>query len=108
MRRLTIAMSLLVAAVVFPAAVFSQRAYEPKFWVGADGGMTFSNMQFSPSVKQSMLGGKTLAFRMRYAEEKYFGLIGELILEQRGWKEDFKEDKDKFNYSRTLTYLTLP
>lgn len=109
MQRQTIALLLWCAlAAVFPSAIFSQRAYQPKFWLGADGGVTFSNMQFAPSVKQSMLGGKTLAFRMRYAEEKYFGLIGELVLEQRGWKEDFKEDKDKFNYSRALTYVTIP
>ncbi len=56
-----------------------------------------------------MLPGKTVAFTARYIEEKIFGLIGELVVTQRGWREDFGDDyRDQFHYDRTLTYIELP
>ena len=58
--------------------------------VGAKGGMSLSRVNFQPSVPQKMIGGMVLGASVRYIEENHFGLIGELNLEQRGWKEDFK------------------
>jgi len=42
----------------------------------------------------------------RYIEEKHFGLIAELNVEQRGWKESFEESD--YRYQHRLTYLQLP
>ena len=58
--------------------------------VGAKGGLTLSRVNFQPSVPQSMVSGMMFGATVRYIEEKHFGLIAELNLEQRGWKENFK------------------
>ncbi len=102
----------LTAAIAVIASVFTasaQREYDPHLWIGGRAGMTLSRMEFAPSVGQSMLPGKAIGFSVRYIEEKIFGLVGELVITQRGWREDFDEDyRDKFHYDRTLTYIELP
>ena len=68
--------------------------------------MTFSRLAFTPGVEQSMASGILMGVKARYTEEKFFGLIAELNIEQRGWREVFEETD--FNYTRKLTYITLP
>lgn len=98
---------LVLLAAAIPAA--AQRTYDPHLWIGARGGMTLSRMEFSPPVDQAMLPGKAFALTLRYTEEKLFGLVGELAVTQRGWREDFGDaHRDDFHYDRTLTYLELP
>lgn len=84
----------------------AQRAYEPKFQIGGKAGATLSNMAFSPSIEQKMVQGIMVGAVVRYTEEKIFGLQAELNIEQRGWKENFKETE--FDYQRKLTYIQLP
>lgn len=100
--------SLFYSTILLIAAIptFAQRAYEPQFSIGGKGGVTFSKVAFTPGIKQSMNMGMTAGAVFRYTEEKFFGLIGELKIEQRGWKETF--DETEFTYSRTLTYVQLP
>lgn len=86
--------------------VHAQREYEPKVYVGAKGGASFSNVQFSPHVKQTLRQGLLMGATVRYTEEKLFGIIGELLIVQRGWKENFEEAP--FAYNRELTYVNLP
>lgn len=86
----------------------AQRYYTPHFDIGGKAGITMSNMQFSPSVEQAMLMGKMAGITMRYTEEKIFGLIAELNIEQRGWKEGFEKDEGDFDYRRHFTYVQLP
>ena len=62
----------LIAAAAVVAAVASasaQRQYEPKFYLGGKAGATFSNMQFSPHVKQALVQGVTAGLTARYTEE---------------------------------------
>lgn len=84
----------------------AQTHYESNISVGAKGGVDFSRMFFNPSVKQGMLLGGVGGFTFRYIEEKHFGIIAELNIEQRGWKENFEEYP--LSYSRSLTYLQIP
>lgn len=84
----------------------AQHVYEPKLYVGVKGGATMSNVQFTPKVKQSLLPGMLMGVTVRYTEEKIFGLIGELMVEQRGWKENY--EGAPLAYQRSLTYITLP
>lgn len=98
--------ALLLAALSITAAASAQRTYNPEFYLGAKGGVALSRMSFTPSVRQGWQPGATAGIIARYTEEKVFGLIGELNLEQRGWKEDFQDPR--FSYSRTLTYINLP
>lgn len=95
---------LLAGTALFSAQ--AQRTYEPHLSIGGKAGVTMSKIAFSPSVEQSMIQGLSMGFTVRYTEEKIFGLIGELNIEQRGWKENF--DETDFTYSRRLTYIQLP
>lgn len=87
----------------------AQREYSPNFSIGAKGGATLSNVSFSPEVHQKMVQGLTMGITARYTEERFFGLIGEIGITQRGWDENFARDEaPQFTYSRQLTYITVP
>lgn len=88
--------------------VVGQTHYVPHITVGGKGGVTFSNISFSPGVEQSMAMGTTFGLSFTYAEERHVGLRFEVNLTQRGWKENFEEYNDEFNYSRKLTYVSVP
>ncbi len=103
MKRFSFIITILLLASLHLSA---QRHYSPRLYIGAKAGATMSRMDFAPTVKQSMTSGLIGGITFRYAEEKHFGVIAELNIEQRGWKEDF--EGAPFNYERTLTYLQLP
>ncbi|MDE6303681.1 MAG: PorT family protein [Paramuribaculum sp.] len=109
MKKYLITLLLITAGMMFmlPSAS-AQRYYEPHFWIGAKGGMTLGHQEFSPNIRQSFAQGATGGLTFRYSEEKLFGLIAELNFTQRGWKEDYEEDNDRFNYKRQLTYIQIP
>ncbi|MDE6199349.1 MAG: PorT family protein [Muribaculaceae bacterium] len=102
MRRIVLFLTALIVIVSAKA----QTHYIPHVWIGGHAGMTMSEMSFSPSVRQSMTQGTTAGVAFRYAEERHVGLIAELNISQRGWKEDFEDAP--FSYSRQLTYIELP
>lgn len=81
--------------------------YEGNLFVGAKGGLSLSRTMFNPSVYQSFKPGATAGFMFRYIEENHFGLIAELDFEQRGWKENFREETH-YRYSRTINYIQIP
>lgn len=97
----------LVAVVLSCCPCLAQDFSNHNISVGAKGGMTLSRVNFQPSVPQSMISGMILGASVRYIEEKHFGLIAELNLEQRGWKENFKP-LEGYSYKRQFTYLQLP
>lgn len=103
-------LSVIVCAVVFLGAspLHAQReVFKGQLYLGAGGGLLLSKVDFSPKVptafKQGALGG----IAAKYISEKHLGLVMELNLAQRGWKEDFDPSSD-FSYSRTLTYIDVP
>lgn len=79
--------------------------------VGVNGGLNFSSVSFTPSIKQNTLQGINGGITARYICEKYFAMICgvqlELNLSQRGWKEKI-EDGTGNTYQRTLNYLEVP
>ena len=99
-------LSILIITLGMALGAFAQRNYEPHFAIGAKGGVTFSNMAFTPGIEQTMLQGIELGVTARYIEENFFFFVAELNIEQRGWKETF--DETDFRYQRRLTYLQLP
>lgn len=101
MRRLAFILTALAALVVT-----AQTHYEGQIAVGGKAGATLSRVNFNPTVQQVMLPGMTMGAMFRYIEEKNFGLIAELNLTQRGWKENLEESE--YNYSHRFTYLELP
>ncbi len=92
--------------MVLAVTAMAQTHYKETIAVGGKGGATLSRVNFNPTVQQSMSPGFTAGAMFRYIEEKNFGLIAELNLAQRGWKEAF-DDAD-YSYSHHLTYLELP
>lgn len=87
-------------------AATAQTHYEGSISVGGKAGATLSRVNFNPSVQQVMQPGMTAGVMFRYIEEKNFGLIAELNMTQRGWKENFEESN--YNYSHRFTYIELP
>ena len=87
MRNLRFILSAL--ATLLSLTVSAQTHYESNITIGGKGGVTLSSASFSPTVPQSMLTGMIVGATFRYIEERHFGLIAEINLEQRGWKEYF-------------------
>lgn len=100
------AISLIFATLLIVGSLHAQRQYEPNFALGVKGGATLGLMSFSPAPKQTFNPGVTFGVVARYMEENHFGLIAEVNLTQRGWRENF--EGQPFNYSRTLTYIQIP
>ena len=88
------------------AVAQAQTHYESRVDIGGHAGVTLSRTNFHPSVPQSMVLGFMAGGSIRYTEEKHFGLIGEVNIEQRGWKE--KYDEGGFSYNRRFTYIQIP
>ncbi len=97
---------LLLALLGCMQAATAQNHYEGNISIGGQAGATFSRVNFSPSVPQSLQSGIVVGGAFRYVEEKHFGLIAELNVEQRGWKEKF--DGYDYAYQRRFTYIQLP
>lgn len=104
MRRLIITLLLVVATL---PALEAQRRYRPDFAIGGKAGATVSSMSFSPHVDQTWTPGFMAGFVARYIEQNHFGIIAELNVEQRGWKEKY-EKGEPFSYRRIFTYIQLP
>lgn len=96
----------LILALLTTLLATAQVHYQGTIAVGGKAGATFSRVNFNPSVEQTMLPGMTAGVMFRYIEEKHFGLIAELNMTQRGWKEVFKDADYKYNHQ--FTYLELP
>ncbi len=103
MRRIAVIIATLLATTL-PAT--AQTHYEGTIAVGGKAGATLSRINFNPSVQQTMLPGMAAGVMFRYIEEKHFGLVAELNMTQRGWKENLEESD--YNYSHRFTYLELP
>ena len=93
------------------ADMLAQRKYNKyrSVSVGVRGGATFSKVTFRPSVREKFQPGMSMGVSVRYIEEKYFGIIGEVNFSQFGWKEDFsRETTGDYAYSHTMNYITIP
>lgn len=95
-----------IIAIVTTLFATAQTHYEGTVAVGGKAGVSLSRLNFNPSVQQMMLPGVTAGVMFRYIEEKNFGLIAELNMTQRGWKENLEESD--YTYSHRFTYLELP
>lgn len=103
MRRAILLLILLLSANFVTKA---QQHYSSNITIGAKGGVTLSRTMFSPGIEQAFIMGYTGGFTFRYIEEKHFGLIAEINIQQRGWKETFEETP--YSFQRQFTYLQIP
>lgn len=101
MRRIAFLLTALTALLAT-----AQTHYEGTIALGGKAGASFSRVNFNPTVQQVMLPGMTAGVMFRYIEEKNFGLVAELNMTQRGWKEAFEESD--YSYNHRFTYLELP
>lgn len=97
---------MLILAALTALLAAAQTHYEGQIAVGGKAGATLSRVNFNPTVQQAMLPGVTAGMSFRYIEEKHFGLVAELNMTGRGWKENLEESD--YTYSHRLTYLELP
>ena len=98
---------------VFRIASQEDNSFRSEWSLGVNAGASFSKMRFvnnraNTRVPQELLNQFSGGVVVRYISEKHFGIIGELNISQRGWKDE-KDDEFYFNtYSRSLTYIELP
>jgi len=97
---------LTLLAIAVALVTWGQTHYEGSLSVGGRAGASLSRVNFNPSVTQSMVPGVTAGVMVRYIEENHFGLMAELSLTQRGWKESLEESD--YSYTHRFTYLELP
>lgn len=99
---------ILLAILVFPFQGNAQKSnFRGEFYVGGGGGILYSMVDFVPNIPQNYRMGYHAGISVKYISEKHLGLIGEVNLAQRGWKEKFEDNPD-FSYSRALNYLEVP
>lgn len=89
-----------------PQQAAAQSHYTSRVYIGAHGGVDFSQVSFTPSVPQTFIIGGNAGLNFRYIEEKHFGFIVEANWEQRGWKEDFEDLP--YKYSRSVNFIQVP
>ena len=95
-----------ILAAICTIAAYPQQHYSANIAVGVKGGATLSQTMFSPGIEQAFITGMLGGVTFRYIEEQHFGLIAEVNMEQRGWKETF--DETQYSFQRKLTYLQIP
>ena len=78
------------------------RLIQPELYLGANFGITESEVIFNPAINQSFLRGYNGGLVFRYIAEKNVGMQAELNFSQRGWTDS------SGLYSRQLNYLELP
>lgn len=76
--------------------------YKKEMYIGLNGGMAASTVNFKPKVSQSFLLGYTGGLVFRQISQKSLGFQAELNFMQRGWQES------DGNYSRQLNFIELP
>lgn len=96
----------LVCLISISGFSFAQTHYSSNIAVGVKAGIDFSKILFTPSVEQNLLPGIIAGLTFRYIEENHFGLIAEMIFQQRGWEDDLSDSN--YKYSRRLNYLQIP
>lgn len=85
------------------SVAFSQQ-FKPQAYLGINGGLLYSQVDFLPSIKQNNFIKHNAGVTFRYISEKHVGLQVELNYKQKGWGE--KLENNYFN--RQLDYVELP
>ena len=88
-------------------AAWAQPKVPRELQFGAIGGANLSSYTLSPSVTQKQSTGYVAGIGVRYIEEKFFGLQGELLVARRGMRDRY-DSYPQYNFERQLTYVELP
>ena len=91
------------------SAIAQQSDYKYELFVGANGGMTFSQVRFYPNVKTSFLQGNTGGLIFRMFSEPHIGFQVEVNYIQKGWQETpFTGQLAATTYFHQLNYVNMP
>ena len=96
---------ILLCFFVFSLSAVGQQEFSKEFSLGANAGVTFSTVDFLPSIKQNSLLGFNGGATARFISSKHVGIQGEINFSQRGWDKRMVNDS---MYSRTLNYIEIP
>lgn len=93
-------------ALVWSSTMSAQEdstAFRPQTYIGAQYGMNWNTVMFSPQVDQETLVANRIGGVFRYIGQPHLGIQLELAYDQRGWSESI--DSLTTNYTRELNYL---
>jgi len=91
-------------------SLFSQAQdvpFKKEFFLGARGGMIFSNVKFKPNVEQNTYIGNSAGFIFRMISEPHVGIQIELNYINKGWEEKPLAGATQ-NYFHRLNYFDIP
>jgi hypothetical protein len=89
----------------FKLCLTAQEPFEPTTHVGVHGGINFSTVSFSPTVKQNFLVSNAFGVVFRHVSERNIGLQIEVNSAEKGWKEIIDSVG---SYSRRLSTIDVP
>lgn len=99
---------LFFVALFWVGMLFAQKQTFPaELYIGAGAGGIAANVSFVPSIPQTIVYSYQGGVAAKYVTEKHLGLITEVNLARKGWREEFDAEKE-FAYERTLAYVDVP
>lgn len=103
---------LLVVLMITGSCLFAsaqQKDFKYELYVGAKGGITFSQVRFYPNVQTSFLQGNTGGLIFRLISEPHIGFQVEVNYIQKGWQEKpFTGQFANTSYFHQLNYVNMP
>lgn len=100
--------SIFLICAAWVGMLFAQKQTFPaELYIGLGGGGVAANVSFIPSIPQTLRYSYQGGIAVRHVSEKHLGLITEVNLARKGWREEF-DAEEEFAYERTLTYIDVP
>jgi hypothetical protein len=81
--------------------------FKKEFFLGAKGGMVFSNVKFKPNVDQNLYIGNSAGLIFRMISEPHVGIQIELNYINKGWEEKPLDGQSQ-SYFHRLNYFDIP
>jgi hypothetical protein len=100
--------------LLFISVICTNLSAQPKdfkfeYYLGAKGGITYTQVRFYPNVETQFLQGTTAGFIFRMMSEPHIGIQVEFNYIEKGWKEKpFTGTFANNGYFHRLSYLDLP
>lgn len=98
---------ILLVSILFLSAG-AQNKFDKEFYIGAKGGVTFSQVRFYPNVEQHVFQGRSAGLMLRMISEPHIGIQMEFNYMQKGWQEKPFAETSPDYYYHSLTYFEVP
>lgn len=80
-------------------------AFRPALYLGAQYGLSWNDVRFSPTVNQEIYSGSRYGLVARYLEAPHVGVQLEVSVDQRGWSE--KRDTFPSLFTQKVDYVDV-